>query len=144
MVNIPKNITQRARAIIIANGKILLINRIKKDESYWVIPGGKVELGESQKEAVKRECVEELGITVRVNKLFIERPSTKPGMSNHYEFFYLCDITSGKVGTGQGPEFQPENAYEGKYKISWVDFKKFLTINLKPEEIKEKIIRELS
>ena len=143
MNNIPKKIAQRARAIIIVNNKILLINRIKKDESYWVIPGGKVELGESQKEAVKRECVEELGITVRVNKLFIERLSTKPGMINHHEFFYLCDITGGKIRTGQGPEFQIEEAYEGKYKISWVDFKKFLTINLKPKEVKEKIIKEL-
>lgn len=32
----------------------------------WELPGGRVEAGESDVDAVRRECVEELGVTVRV------------------------------------------------------------------------------
>jgi len=77
MIHIPK-VIQRVRAIIIVDGKILLINRLKKDESYWVVPGGQVESGESREEAVKRECLEELGLQVSIKNLFIESISNKP------------------------------------------------------------------
>ncbi len=142
MVYIPEKIIQRVRAIIIVDGKILLINRVKKDESYWVIPGGQVELGGGREEAIKRECIEELGITVHTKKLFIERISDKPETAGQHEFFYLCDMVDDEVGTGQGPEFQPGGGYEGEYKISWVDLKKLSDINLKPQEVKDKIIKE--
>ncbi|GAA3064472.1 hypothetical protein Aglo01_55260 [Actinokineospora globicatena] len=32
----------------------------------WEVPGGRVEPGETEQEAVRRECQEELGITVTV------------------------------------------------------------------------------
>jgi 8-oxo-dGTP pyrophosphatase MutT (NUDIX family) len=36
------------------------------DAGYWEFPGGRVEPGESEPDAVVRECVEELGVRVRV------------------------------------------------------------------------------
>jgi len=137
----PKQITERVRAVIIDDNRILLINRIKKDQTYWVVPGGKIELGESKEEAIKRECMEELGVTVHVKELFMERISDKPETIGHKEFFYLCDIVDGEIGTGQGPEFNQSGFYEGEHKIVWVDLKKILDIDLKPEEVKEKIIK---
>ena len=142
MVNIQKKAIERVRAVIINSNKILLINRIKENNSYWVIPGGGVERGESRKQAVKRECLEELGINVQVERLFLRRIGDKPGMEGQHEFFYRCSMVSGKVGTGQGPEFQPGTQYNGEYEISWVDLKKLPDINLKPQEVKNRIIKE--
>jgi len=142
MADISEEVAKRVRAIIIADGKILLIDRVKSTESYWVIPGGRVEAGETNEEALQRECVEELGIEVRVNDLFLERISDKPETVGHREYFYLCDMIGGEVGTGQGPEFQPERvAYEGEYNIQWVDLNKVSTLNLKPGEVKNKIVQ---
>ena len=48
------------------NGDVLLAQRPagKPYEGYWEFPGGKVETGETVEEALKREFMEELGITV--------------------------------------------------------------------------------
>jgi len=142
MANIPKKLTERVRAIIIDTDKILLINRIKGNDSYWVMPGGAVEPGESHEQAVKRECLEELGIKIEAQKLFLQRLGDKPEIEGQQEFFYLCNIVGGQIGTGQGPEFQAGTQYKGEYRIKWVDLKDFPEINLKPEEVKNKIIQQ--
>jgi 8-oxo-dGTP diphosphatase len=135
MANISKKITERVRAIIIDQGKILLINRIKGNGSYWVIPGGAVESGESHAQAIKRECLEELGVKIEAQKLFLQRLGDKPEIEGQREFFYLCNIVDGQIGTGQGPEFQVGTQYKGEYRIKWVDLKNLPEINLKPEEV---------
>lgn len=142
MANIPKKITERVRAIIIDRGKILLINRIKGNDSYWVIPGGAVESGEFHEQAVKRECLEELGVKIDVQKLFLQRLGDKPEIEGQQEFFYLCNIVDGQIGTGQGPEFQVGTQYKGEYRIKWVALKDLPEINLKPDEVKNKIIQQ--
>ena len=142
MVNIPEKITERVRAVIIDSDKILLINRIKDNDSYWVIPGGAVESGETHKQALKRECLEELGVKIEVQKLFLQRVGDKPEIEDQQEFFYLCNIVNGQIGTGQGPEFWPGTRYKGKYIIKWVALKELPDINLKPEEVKNKIVQQ--
>lgn len=142
MANIPKKITERARAIIIEQDKILLINRIKGNDSYWVIPGGAVESDESHEQAVKRECLEELGVKIEVQKFFLQRLGDKKEIEDQQEFFYLCNIVDGQIGTGQGPEFQAGTRYKGEYRIKWIELKYLPEINLKPEEVKNKIIQQ--
>ena len=51
----------RGAAIIVQEGKIALIKRIREDETYYVFPGGGIEEGETPEEATKREIFEELG-----------------------------------------------------------------------------------
>ncbi|MDN0117763.1 pyrimidine (deoxy)nucleoside triphosphate diphosphatase [Yersinia frederiksenii] len=55
-------------AIIERNGKILLAQRdSQRDQAgLWEFPGGKVEAGESQPQALIRELAEELNITATV------------------------------------------------------------------------------
>lgn len=137
-----KKIIERVRAIIIYSDKILLINRVKDGASYWVVPGGRVEQNESHEYAIKRECLEELGVKIRVREFFLKSIAEKPGMEGQYEFFYLCDVIDGEVGTGQGPEFQSGTQYAGEYRISWVDLNMLPRLNLKPEKVREKIIRD--
>lgn len=55
-------------AIIERDGKILLAQRDhRRDQAgLWEFPGGKVEVGESQPQALARELFEELGIVANV------------------------------------------------------------------------------
>lgn len=53
--------------IVIDKRKILIAHRIPKGDmgSRWEFPGGKVENGENDKQAVVREFKEEFGVTVK-------------------------------------------------------------------------------
>jgi 8-oxo-dGTP diphosphatase len=56
-------------AIIVMNGRVLACERSAPPEvaGRWEFPGGKVEPGETDAEALARECREELGVRVRVD-----------------------------------------------------------------------------
>ncbi|HEV2781937.1 MAG TPA: (deoxy)nucleoside triphosphate pyrophosphohydrolase [Actinophytocola sp.] len=55
-------------AAIVRDGAVLAQQRSypASDAGRWELPGGRVEPGESEKDAVLRECLEELGVRVRV------------------------------------------------------------------------------
>lgn len=63
------NITHAAVGVIMhANGLVLLAERPlgKPWAGYWEFPGGKIEANEKPEQALKRELLEELGITVKL------------------------------------------------------------------------------
>ncbi|MFI5494955.1 (deoxy)nucleoside triphosphate pyrophosphohydrolase [Actinoplanes sp. NPDC051859] len=55
-------------AVIVMAGRVLACERSAPPEvaGRWEFPGGKVEPGETDAEALARECVEELGVHVEV------------------------------------------------------------------------------
>ena len=55
-------------AAILADGRLLACQRSEPPEvaGRWEFPGGKVEPGEDELEALIRECEEELGVVIRV------------------------------------------------------------------------------
>lgn len=57
-------------AVIHANNKILFIRRANEPgRGLWSIPGGLVEVGETLRDAVKREVEEETGVKIEVGNL---------------------------------------------------------------------------
>lgn len=59
----------RVVAALFARGSTILVQQRppeKKQGLLWEFPGGKVEAGESDAEALARECREELGVEVEV------------------------------------------------------------------------------
>lgn len=57
-------------AAIIDRGRLLAARRTRPPElaGAWEFPGGKVEPGETERQALVRECREELGVEVRVGR----------------------------------------------------------------------------
>lgn len=55
-------------AVIITDGRVLACERASPPEvaGRWEFPGGKVEPGETDEQALARECAEELGVRVAV------------------------------------------------------------------------------
>ena len=126
------------RGIIKNDDGIILIHRIKKNSDveirdYYVVPGGKMELNESEAETVKREIFEELGIYVRVGTRLLEIYND---FNDSIQIFYECEYVNGILGTGTGPEFTNHDEYYGEYIIEIIKYENLEKINLVPEEIK--------
>jgi 8-oxo-dGTP diphosphatase len=127
-------ITDRVRAIILSDGKVLLIHRQKKGEQYYVFPGGGIEDVETHETALKREVLEELGLNVSVGNIFTDYQN---------EAFYFCTIVGGKLGTGDGPEFQIGSIDKGVYTPQWINYINFVQLTVFPEPIKIKLYEEV-
>ena len=57
-------------AVVLDGGRVLLVRRGKPPlAGKWSLPGGLVELGETTREAVRREIAEECGLDIRVVEL---------------------------------------------------------------------------
>ncbi len=71
-----KNIIRVVGAAIVDNGKILVAQRPFSEVPYkslkWEFPGGKIESGETEEEAIKREIREELDCELVVDALMPE------------------------------------------------------------------------
>lgn len=131
---------KRVRAIILENDSVLLIHRIKKNDDYWVFPGGGMEdTDASEKEALKRECLEELGVDVSVEKFFDSRTFELFGKMQE-QIFYLCKIIGGEVGTGRGPEYANDGRYEGKHIPEWMSMTDMKVKDVRPVFIKNKLL----
>ncbi|MGH3716549.1 MAG: (deoxy)nucleoside triphosphate pyrophosphohydrolase [Micromonosporaceae bacterium] len=55
-------------AAILSQGRVLACERAQPVEmrGMWEFPGGKVDPGETEREALARECVEELGVRIEI------------------------------------------------------------------------------
>jgi 8-oxo-dGTP diphosphatase len=134
---------QRVRGILINDGKIALIQRVKESGTYYVFPGGGVEEGETISQALIREMKEELGIDVSVGDFFSKNEYDGDNERIVHDF-YVCRQTGGEFGTGDGPEYQPENAHlmEGTHDPIWVPLSTLDELVLYPEVIKKMVIEK--
>lgn len=100
-----------------AEDRLLLIRRGHAPHAgRWSIPGGRVEAGESDEQAVRRELLEETGLNVAVDSLV---GSVHIGQYEVYD--YHCRLT-GHAGTTARPG---DDAAE----TAWVDAEEFARLH---------------
>jgi mutator protein MutT len=84
-------------ALIFHDGKLLITQRHAKAHlgGRWEFPGGKREAGETFEQCLVREIREELGVEIKVGKLFQELSHAYPEKTVHLKFFF-CELISGE------------------------------------------------
>ena len=89
-----------AKALIIRDGKILCTKNCDLLGDFYLLPGGGQDHGETLKDAVERECREEIGAAVKVGNLYFVREYIS---ANHelaeyddsihqIEFMFACQL----------------------------------------------------
>lgn len=63
--------------------------------SLWEFVGGKIELGETPRQALARECREELGVSICIGKLYAEVTHEYPDLTIHLSLFE-CILPQGE------------------------------------------------
>ena len=77
---------QKAYALIVQEGKLLLVRYYYPRENawYWNFPGGTLEQGETLEEAVHRELMEECCVEVEVGPMLLREAVPGRGFIRHF------------------------------------------------------------
>lgn len=87
-----------AAAVILDGARVLLTQRPGGTHlaGAWEFPGGKLEAGESPEDALRREIVEELGVTIDVGDI-VDVTFWRYPAKDVLLLFYRAQIASGEV-----------------------------------------------
>ncbi len=83
----------RVAGIVIQENSILLIQHIKNEKKYWLVPGGGVDWGESLEEALIREYKEETNLDIEVKDFLFFSETISPDKNKHViNLYFLVKI----------------------------------------------------
>ena len=124
------------RAVIIRGDYLLLLRKQYEDGSVrFVLPGGSQDLGETLEDALKRECLEEIGEEVELNELiyladFFKPRGTEPQTYRHQvEYFFSCAVPdSYEARNGSRPDRHQVN-------VEWKPVQQLDKINIFPSSL---------
>ncbi|HPI89685.1 MAG TPA: NUDIX hydrolase [Spirochaetota bacterium] len=101
-MSLSKDVRVRVAGILIENDKLLLIAHKKENNIYWLLPGGGVNYGESLSDALKREFLEELNISVENHEILLVFDSIDPSGERHViNICFHCAFNSGAYRLGK-------------------------------------------
>jgi 8-oxo-dGTP diphosphatase len=137
-MNVMPEIRNAARAMIVRDGKVLLLRKLGGGRSErFSVPGGGQKPGETLIQTVLRECDEEIGAKVEVGQLihvvdFFKIKTTQPEQHCHVvEFLFQCQIAD---------DYVPKNgARPDKHQVEvlWMDCSALSGLVLSPNYLSE-------
>jgi len=140
----------KTRGICFIDGKLLVIKRVKNGKTYYVLPGGHVDEGESFKESVEREIKEETNIDCEQKHLLYKHNMKRlPSKDSNpralgWTNYYSCSYLSGNVGATDAEEYTDEFVPQrGTYEPMAVSVDKLKDLELRPKEIKEQLMKDI-
>ncbi|MBN2310911.1 MAG: NUDIX domain-containing protein [Candidatus Hydrogenedentes bacterium] len=94
----------RVAAIIARDGGVLLVRHRKEGKTYWLLPGGGVEYGESLGDALRREVREEACVSIEPGRLVLVNDTLPPDGHRHIvNLAFTAAILEGEPACGSDP-----------------------------------------
>ena len=128
----------RARVVIVEDGRVALIKRVREGRTYYLFPGGGVEAGETPEQAAIREAYEELGVHVRLGELVHEEVYAASRF-----LYFSAEIVGGEFGTGEWPDHADRSRLarekSGTHEPVWLPLAELATaqvgLDVRPREL---------
>ena len=113
----------RYQGAILRDDAILLVKHREHESgrSYWLLPGGGREGGESEEECIRREMQEETHLSVKVERLLLDEPDHPLGAYERLKT-YLCHAATGTPRPGHEPEVEAAQEY-AIAEVRWFDLR---------------------
>ena len=129
---------ERAGVIVVRDGRLALIERMRAGRHYWVIPGGGVEDGESVAEAAQREAEEELGLPVALGALRVRIDHAEEDGTFQRHWYFEATVESDAINM-IGPEVNhgPEH---GTFAAVWVELGALDLIRVLPAAVARLVV----
>ncbi|WP_017690979.1 NUDIX domain-containing protein [Paenibacillus sp. PAMC 26794] len=138
-----KPIRNSAKAVIVQSGRLLVIRLEDQYGTAYVFPGGGQEKGEELKDAVARECLEEIGQPVNVGELLHIREYI--GKNHEFaewdadihqvEFYFACSLIDSEATV-----FEGSNPDDHQVAVEWIALEELSQIRLYPKTIGELLL----
>jgi len=91
----------RIALLMIEKDKILLVRHRKGEKTYWLLPGGGLEYGETISECAKREALEELSLEIALGDLLFANESIPSDKHRHVlNLYYQAKVIGGQIKLG--------------------------------------------
>ena len=113
----------RHQGAIVRDDCILLIQHRETatGRSYWLLPGGGIEDGETEEAWVVREMLEETHLEVGIERLLMEQETPNDRIYQS-EKTYLCHVIRGEAAPGEEPEPEHYTVYSIA-EVGWFELK---------------------
>jgi len=91
----------RSAVLLLQGETVLLVRHRKGSQTYWLLPGGGVDFGETAPEAARREVAEETGLEVEVADLALASETIAPDGSRHVlHLVFMACLRGGSLKVG--------------------------------------------
>lgn len=125
----PEEIEFIARGLLEESGHVLLCRNRK--HGYYFLPGGHIEFGESAKEALAREFIEECDVLVRVGELLLTHEHRFERASGPRHEVNVVFLVEREGGGSRGPA-DSVHSTEAKIAFEWIERSKLPQIDMRP------------
>lgn len=130
-----EDIRVSVKAVIVKDNRILAAKKKDSEGFFYTLPGGGQEHSENMAEALNRECLEEISVSVKIKRpLFIrdyigknhEFPEHAERNLHHIEIMFDAEITGGTPANGILPD-------TGQLGMEWLDLGGLENLRLYPK-----------
>jgi 8-oxo-dGTP pyrophosphatase MutT (NUDIX family) len=121
----------RAGVVLLSGQGVAAIERVRGGRTYYTLPGGQLDEGETPQEAAVREIHEELGLIVKLGGLVAV---VHFGASTQY--YYRAEVLGGEFGTGSGEELvSAADSEAGSYRPVWLELGQLGVLDVRPPDL---------
>jgi 8-oxo-dGTP diphosphatase len=132
----------RVAVVAKRGGALLLVRHQKPDrDPYWVLPGGRLEPGETIPECAKRELAEETGLTARFSGVLYVGEFLREG---RHTIDVVARVTlegNDDAVLGSDPEVAPGDQ-PTLSEVRWVSMDELRGIELLPDAVKRRLLHD--